>query len=272
MTTVGIIGLGEMGLAIANRLISQGFMTVGYDPATERYSPAEAAGVRIRSSPAAVADECDGPLLLNVGTDAHVGSAWREPGGALSSMKARTLVVMSTLSPGSVQALSDEAQAVGGFVVDAPHTGSSPAALSGNLIIWLSGDTKAIEGVRPVLDKLASATHVIGPRPGMAQAVKLINAMGLAINLMAVAEMLSVAQQHGIDGEILMRVIEGGSGSSWVTSAMPGVASFLTEHHISNLHKDLRAVMLDATRGGYPMPVTSAAMHSLRYTWPREPW
>src|SRR5260370_9711815 len=169
-----------------------------------------------------------------------------------TSKTTSTLVVMSTLSPGSVEALSDEAQAVGGFVIDAPHTGSSPAALSGNLIIWLAGDANAIEGVRPVLDKLASVTHVIGPRPGMAQAVKLINAMGLAINLMAVAEMLSVARQHGIDGELVMRVIEGGSGSSWVTSAMPAVASFLTDPHITNLPQDLPAPRVTTPRTGFP--------------------
>jgi 3-hydroxyisobutyrate dehydrogenase-like beta-hydroxyacid dehydrogenase len=269
VTSIGIIGLGEMGFAMATRLISQGHTVIGFDPSPERADAAERAGVALRPSPAAVTEDSDDAVLVNVGTEAHLASAWRDPDGALSAIKGRTLVVMSTFDPHSVEAVAQEAEAAGGAVVDAPHTGSKPAALTGDLIVWLAGTDVAVERVRPVIEVLASKTHVIGPRPGMAQVVKLINAMGLAINLSAVTEMLSIAQLYGLDGDLVLRVIEGGSGSSWVSSAMPGVASYLTAHHIRNLRKDLGLALVEATRAGCSMPITSATMHSIRYTWPR---
>ena len=269
MTSVGLIGLGEMGFAMGARLIDQGHAVVGFDPDATRSEAAAAIGVRLCPSPAAVAADSDQVVLCNVRTEADLDSAWRGPDGALTAIKGRVMAVMSTFGPRAVELAAREAAAGGGSVVDAPHTGSSPAARTGELIIWLAGNGDDLATIRPVMDTLASATHVIGDRPGMAQAVKLINAMGLAINLSAVTEMLAVAELHGVDGKLALRVMAGGSGSSWVTSAMPGLAGYLTAHHISNLLKDLRAAVGEAMQAGYPMPVTSASMNTIGLSWPR---
>ena len=269
MTAVGLIGLGEMGFAMGSRLIDQGHAVVGFDPDAARSAAAEAVGVRLCPSPAAVAADSDQVVMCNVRTEAHLDSAWRGPDGARSAIKGRVLVIMSTFGPRAVELAAEEAAAAGGSVVDAPHTGSSPAARAGELIIWLAGNAHDIAAIRPVMETLASATRVIGSRPGMAQAVKLINAMGLAINLSAVTEMLAVADLHGVDGDLALEVIAGGSGSSWVTSAMPGVAGYLTVHHISNLLKDLRVAVEGVTQAGYPMPVTLASMNTIGLSWPR---
>jgi 3-hydroxyisobutyrate dehydrogenase-like beta-hydroxyacid dehydrogenase len=270
VTSVGLIGLGEMGFAMGARLIDQGHGVVGFDPDAARLESAAAIGVQLCASPASVAADSDQVVLCNVRTEAHLDSAWRGPDGALSAIKGRVMVIMSTLGPRAVELAAKEAAAGGGSVVDAPHTGSSPAARSGELIIWLAGSARDLATIHPVMETLASATRVIGDRPGMAQAVKLINAMGLAINLSAVTEMRAVAELNGVDGDLALRAIAGGSGSSWVTSAMPGVAGYLTAHHISNLRKDLRAAVDEATQAGYPMPVTSASMKTIGLSWPRK--
>jgi 3-hydroxyisobutyrate dehydrogenase-like beta-hydroxyacid dehydrogenase len=265
-----MIGMGEMGLAMASRLVTQGFGITGFEPDPGRCAAAAALGVTLGSSPAAVAADADAAVLCNVRTEAQLESAWRGPDGALGGIKGRALVVMSTFRPLAVERMAQEAAAAGGSVVDAPHTGSSPAARAGELIVWLAGSSTDIESVRAVIEALASATRVIGARPGMAQAVKLINAMGLAINLSAVTEMLAVARLHGVDGEVALHAIEGGSGSSWVTSAMPWVAGYLTSHHIANLRKDLRAAVGEDAGSELAMPVTSAAVESIGQSWPRE--
>jgi 3-hydroxyisobutyrate dehydrogenase len=266
---VGIIGLGEMGLAMAARLVSTGYAVAGYDPSSQAAAAAAAVGVSLRDSPAAAAADGDLAVLINVRTETQLATASSGPDGVLAAAKGRTLVMMSTVNPRTVEALTAQAHDAGGVVVDAPHTGSWPAAEKGELIVWFAGDDDAIARVRPLIEVLASKIHVIGPRPGMAQAVKLINAMGLAINLSAIAEMQHVAEVYGVDKDLVLRVIAGCSGSSWVSNAMPGVTQILQEHNINNLHKDLVLAAVETTAAGVEMPVTSAAMHSIRHTWPR---
>jgi 3-hydroxyisobutyrate dehydrogenase-like beta-hydroxyacid dehydrogenase len=269
MATVGVIGLGEMGLSITTRLRSLDRRIVGYDPDPKRVADAEALGVLMFGSPAEVAAEADGGVLVNVRTAAHLVTATHGAGGLLDAVKGRTLVIMGTFAPETVEKLGAETEAAGGHLVDAPHTGSSPAAESGQLVIWLAGDSAAIRGVQSVMDDLASRTHVIGPRPGLAQVVKLINAVGLAINLGALTEMQMMARLHGINEDEVLRYIDGCSGSTWVSAAMPWVGGFLSAHQVTNLHKDVALLLADATQDGYETPVSSAAMHSLRHTWPR---
>lgn len=266
---VGIIGLGEMGLAMATRFVSTGYTVVGYDPSPRAAAAAAAVGVSLRDNPAAVTADGDLAVLINVRTEAQLASASNGPDGAAAAAKGRTLVMMSTVNPRTVEALAAQAHGVGGVVVDAPHTGSWPAAEKGELIVWCAGADDAIASVRPIVEVLASRIHVIGPRPGMAQAVKLINAMGLAINLSAITEMQHVAEVYGVDKELVLRVIDGCSGSNWVSNAMPGVTEYLQEHNINNLHKDLMLAMVETMPAGVEMPVASATMHSIRHTWPR---
>jgi 3-hydroxyisobutyrate dehydrogenase len=266
---VGIIGLGEMGLAMATRLVATGHTVVGYDPSPRAAAAAAAIGVSLRDSPAAATADGDLAVLINVRTEGQLASASSGPDGAVAAAKGRSLVMMSTVNPRTVEALATQAHDAGGVVVDAPHTGSWPAAEKGQLVVWIAGADAAITPVRPVIEALASRIHVIGPRPGMAQAVKLVNAMGLAISLSAITEMQQFAEVYGVDRELVLRVIDGCSGSSWVSSAMPGVTRTLQEHNINNLHKDLLLAMVETTAAGIDMPVTSATMQSIRHTWPR---
>jgi 3-hydroxyisobutyrate dehydrogenase len=258
-----------MGLAMATRLVATGHAVVGYDPSPRAAAAATAAGVSLRDSSAAVAADGDLAVLINVRTEAHLAAAAQGPDGALAACKGRSLIMMSTVNPRAVERLAAQAHEAGGVVVDAPHTGSWPAAEKGELVVWVAGGDAAIASASPVIEALASRVHVIGPRPGMAQAVKLINAMGLAINLRAITEMQNVAEVYGVDGELVLRVMDGCSGSSWVSSAMPSVTELLQEHNIKNLHKDLVLAMAETMAAGVEMPVTGATMHSIRHTWPR---
>lgn len=271
MLSAGIIGLGEMGYASAERLAAKDCVMVGFDPSPERASAAKELGLTMVDSPAAVMDGCDGPVLLNVGTVRHADAAWRRPDGALARIAGRVLVVMSTLSKPEVQCMAAEARAAGGYVVDATHSGSRPAARTGTLVFWLAGDPAALDGARPVLELLGTCLNVVGAEPGMAQVVKLINAVGLAINMTGVSEMIAMAKAHGIDDTTLMNVIELSSGSNYVTLNWDWVEPMIKKHNVENLHKDLRAALVDATEADLTIPVTSAVANALRSTWPRVP-
>jgi 3-hydroxyisobutyrate dehydrogenase-like beta-hydroxyacid dehydrogenase len=271
MLSVGIIGLGEMGYASAERLTGKSCTVVGFDPDRERAAAARRLGVTIADSPAAVVSGCSGPVLLNVGTITHAETAWHGADGALTRIDGRTLVLMSTFSKPAVQRMAAEARAAGGHLLDATHSGSRPAARTGTLVFWLAGDPTALDAARPVLELLGEQLHVVGAEPGMAQVVKLINAVGLAVSMTAVAEMIAMAQVHGIDDTRLMSVIELSSGSNYVTTNWDWVEPMITTHNVENLCKDLRAALVEATEADLSTPVTAAAAYALRSTWPRVP-
>src|SRR5690349_8784089 len=81
MSSVGMIGMGEMGSAMTGRLVERGVRVVGYDPDGARAAQAEDLGAMLADSPADVAHKTDGPLLLNVQTLDQAYSAWRDGDG-----------------------------------------------------------------------------------------------------------------------------------------------------------------------------------------------
>jgi 3-hydroxyisobutyrate dehydrogenase-like beta-hydroxyacid dehydrogenase len=271
MAKIGMIGVGEMGLASAERLLERDHTIVAFDPNPLRADAARQAGVQMVTSPAEVMAETDGPVLLNVATVAQADAAWRQAGGALMGMHGRTFVVMSTFDRVELQRMAREAEQAGGSLVDAPHSGSYPAARSGTLVMWLAGRQDSVEAAAPVLSDLAATIHVVGDEPGMAQVVKLVNAVGLAINLLGTVEMIELAGAHGIDAATLLRVLELGSGTNYVTANWSWVEPMIKAHNVDNLDKDLRAALADAVDQHLSLPVTSAVTTALRHVWPRVP-
>jgi 3-hydroxyisobutyrate dehydrogenase-like beta-hydroxyacid dehydrogenase len=264
--TVGMVGLGEMGLAMAQRLIEQGYSIVGYDPNTSNSAHARELGVDMTASPAVVARRSE-VLLLNVRTVDHAEAAIHDDDGLLGQIAAKTLVVMSTLGSEAVERLAAEVGGAGGVVLDAPHSGSKPAARSGALVFFVAGTDSAVEQAQPVLAELGSRVYRVGNRPGLGQVIKVANAVGLAFNMSAVVEMQRIVELYGIDSDSALNWLEGASGSSWLSNRMPGVAGMLLEHHIDNLEKDLLAGLLPVVAAGQQLPVTSAILATLRSQW-----
>jgi 3-hydroxyisobutyrate dehydrogenase-like beta-hydroxyacid dehydrogenase len=267
MQTVGMIGLGEMGSAMAERLLSRGVEIIGYDPDATRTSHIAGLGGRIESSPGLVAQRSDGPILLNVQTTQHAAAAWSGDHGLRPHMHGRTLVIMGTFGPQPVEDLAAEAGRAGAAALDAPHTGSAPAARSGTLTYWLAGAPEPLAEARPVLENLGATLHVIGDQPGLAQVMKLINAVGMSFNLSSITEMQRIADMYGIDRVTALRWIDGCSGSSWLSERMPGIANLLLAHNMDNLEKDLRAALEPAAESGRSLPVTSAILDTVRASW-----
>src|SRR5262249_30035199 len=145
-------------------------------------------GAQLADSPGDVARTTDGPLLLNVQTLDQAHSAWRD-GGLLNAVDGRTVVLTGTFGEVPVQRFAEEVAAHRGELLDAPHTGSYPAARTGTLTFFLAGSPSAREAAQIAIGNLGSNLHVIGDRPGQGQVMKLVNAIGLAFNAAAICEM-----------------------------------------------------------------------------------
>ena len=211
MDTVGMVGLGNMGGRIAQRLVGAGFAVVGYDPVD---GLAARVGADPAPDPRTVARRAR-VVLLSL-PDSHVVEPVvrallpaAEPGS--------TVVDLSTASPASTVALHEEAGARDVRYLDAGISGGAAAAEKGTLTIMVGGDPDALGELDPVLAPIASAVHHMGPS-GAGHTAKLLNNFLNAVTLAATAEVMVAGRKAGLDLPQLLEVINTSSGRSFATT------------------------------------------------------
>jgi len=267
MATVGMIGLGEIGGAMAARLLERDVAVVGHDVDPARVDKAAGSGAVRAESAGDVARRSDGPILVNVQYLEQVYSVLHDGDGLAEHIDGRTVVITGTFGEVPVQELAAVIAARGADVLDAPHTGSYPAIQAGTLTFFLGGSAAAIESSRIALENIGRNIHVIGDRPGLGQVLKLVNAIGLAFNAISVCEMEKIAEASGIDPGKAIRWIDECSASSWLSVRMPDIATTILEHNVDNLEKDLRAVLDPGSPTAGRLPVTAAMLEHFRESW-----
>src|SRR5689334_17590496 len=150
MANLGFIGLGLMGSRIVKRLLDAGHQVSGYNRTREKAESFLQAGMQWKATPREVAEVAD--ITLSMVTDtAALSSITDGPDGILAGLSAGKIYVdMSTVSPRLIRDLADLAAAKGAQMLEAPVSGSIPAAEAGTLIIYVGGDREALEKVQPV--------------------------------------------------------------------------------------------------------------------------
>jgi putative dehydrogenase len=271
--TVGLIGLGEMGLPMASRLVRGGWRVVGYDvhgPALER---AVAAGVKRAASPAEVARAVDGTVVGVVRTLAQTEAMLFGADGLGSANRpGLDVAVMSTLNPAAMATLAERASGQGLTLVDAPVSGGRAGAEAGTLAIMLAGESAAIERMRPVLELLGTKRFVVGERAGMGQAAKLANQVMLAAALLGVTEGLTLARAFGLDADAVLPIIGVSTGNSWAVQNWATARRLWEAYHpgatLDVLVKDLHSVQSCAVDAGLSLPVAACVLEQILEAWP----
>ena len=213
MSTVGFVGLGNMGSALAANLVGTGWEVVGHDAAGPDRAPD---GVKAVESVAEIA----------TGADIVVFSL---PDGAVSEQVAAEIVgtpdrvtshVVDTSTIGVAAARRiDQILSDGGIhYVDAPVSGGVAGARARTLAVMYAASDDACAHVQPVLDGLSDRRHRVGDRPGLAQAMKLANNFLSATALVATSEAVAFGVAEGLDLATMLDVLNGSSGRSAATS------------------------------------------------------
>ena len=211
MQTVGVIGLGKIGLPIARNLMERGFAVTGY---RRRGSPelAEAGGT-VAASPAEVAARSD--VLISVVPDtAAVEDVIEGPSGTLAGLRAGTVhIEMSTIDVPSKSRLADAVRAAGGDLLDCPISGTPGMVAQRQATTFVSGEPASVDRVTAVLDAVGGGWVYTGPF-GMGARMKYIANMLLAVHTAAAAEALALARRSGLDLELVQRTLDGSIASS----------------------------------------------------------
>ncbi|MDW8325059.1 MAG: NAD(P)-dependent oxidoreductase [Anaerolineales bacterium] len=197
MANLGFIGLGMMGSRIARRLLAAGHTVTGYNRTRSKVQSLLEAGLRWADSPRAVAEAADITFSM-VSDSAALSLVADGPEGILAGLSTGKLYVdMSTVSPRLVRELADKVVAKGARMLEAPVSGSIPAAESGTLTFFVGGDAEALDRVRPVLETLGQKiVHVGGNGQGVS--MKIAINLNLATQLVSLFESLLLAERSGI--------------------------------------------------------------------------
>ena len=168
---VGFVGLGAVGGPMARRLVQAGHPLSVYDTAPPAAIALGEAGAEVCESARTVADVAE-LVLVSLPSPQVVLEVARElaAGSAL-----RVYVDLSTTGPKVAEEVAELLGAAGVGVVDAPVSGGTAGAESGQLTVMVAGAPRSIAIARPVLELLGSRIFVVGDRPGQGQAVKVIN-------------------------------------------------------------------------------------------------
>jgi len=197
MANLGFIGLGLMGSRMVKRLLAAGHQVSGYNRTRAKAEALIQAGMRWKNSPREVAQAAD--ITLSMVTDSAALSFIADgDDGILAGLSTGKIYVdMSTVSPKLIRNLAARATATGADMLEAPVSGSLPAAESGTLIIYVGGSADALEKVRPVFEHISQKIIHIGGN-GQAIAIKVAINLNLPIQLVPLFEGVLLAERSGV--------------------------------------------------------------------------
>jgi 3-hydroxyisobutyrate dehydrogenase-like beta-hydroxyacid dehydrogenase len=263
MTTVGIVGLGLLGHAVASRLHAAGHDVVGYDVVGDRRRGLGALGGRTVESVAAVAEGAD-PVCVVLPSLAAVEDVVLGAGGLAASGRAgQTIVQMSTISPALTERLARDVIARGLQFLDCPVSGTSGMVARGDGIIFVGGARALYERWRPLLESvLPRAVHV--GAAGQAMVLKLVANLLVALHSAAAAEALSMVERAGLDVPLALEVLRSSAGGSRMLDVRGPLIvrrDFPAQMKLDLFMKDLHLIQEAAAAIGAPTPLTDTAEH-----------
>jgi 3-hydroxyisobutyrate dehydrogenase len=221
MTKIGFIGLGNMGLPMAQNLVKAGHAVTGFDLsdyAAERL--AAGGGTRANS----VVDACNDAeiviTMLPAGEQVH--EVYLGSGGVLAVAPAGALLIdSSTIDVKTARDVAQAAEAEGLAMVDAPVSGGVAGAQAATLTFMVGGPEAAFARARPVLGAMGK-TIIHAGGAGNGQAAKICNNMILGASMIVVSEAFLLAEKLGLDAQMLFDISSKSSGQCWsMTSYCP---------------------------------------------------
>jgi 3-hydroxyisobutyrate dehydrogenase-like beta-hydroxyacid dehydrogenase len=206
---VGVVGLGIMGGAMARNLSKAGWEVVGFDIDAKRRSEAESANVAVAESAAAVADRAP-TIIMSLPSAAAAQAVARELAGVKES---RVIVETSTLALDDKAEIRRVLEAAGHVALDCPLSGTGAQAQTGDLVVYASGDKQAIASLMPLFAGFSREAHDLGEF-GNGSRMKFVANLLVAINNVASAEAMVLAERAGLDLHQVVKLVGAGAAQS----------------------------------------------------------
>lgn len=259
---VAVVGVGNMGGAMAARLLAQGWPVQVHDIDPQKHAALIAAGATAHASPVQAASGCTAVIVCVVDA-AQCEQVLFGPQGLAGAMPPGGMVMLCpTIAPQDTEALAGRLARHGIEVLDAPMSGGPARAREGSMSLMLAGPDQLVARHDALLNALSSRIFRISERVGDGARTKLVNNLAAGINLVAAAEVLAMARAMGLNLGRTLDVIEQSSGQSWIGSdrmrrAIAG--DYAPRAHMTLLEKDTRLAVGAAQAAGFAGPLGATA-------------
>jgi 3-hydroxyisobutyrate dehydrogenase len=254
---VGFIGLGSMGAPIARRLARCGFDVTGCDINAQMLAEFDEPGTERSVDPMETARQAD-LLGICVRTDAQL-KALVDGGKLFEALgEGGTVILHSTVSPDLARSLAAQAKQYGVGFVDVGVSGGGPAAIEGQLSLFVGGEDAYVERARPWLEAIGKSLAHLGP-VGRGQEGKLLNNLISIANYGMSAALMDVAEGLGFDLPQLSDALAAGSAQSFALKVGPGFVRPPPGRDTAAAYTDLHDLLAKDVEHCRNLPTTDAA-------------
>ncbi len=261
LKSIGFIGLGTMGAPMASNLLRAGYPVTVYNRTASKAAPLTELGATVAASPKEAAAGAD-VVITMVSNDDSIIEVYEGDNGVLAGIRSGTTVIdCSTISPALVQRLAKQIAALGSSFLDAPVTGSSPAAIDGTLVFMVGGSAETLAQVMDLFDTMGKKVLHMGDN-GSGAVAKLAHNTIVGINNLALAEGFAIAAKSGLPADRFLELVQLGSAGS---KAAELKGRKIIEHDFTNqfslalMLKDLKLASSLTDGSGIPAPMLNLA-------------
>jgi len=214
MARIGFIGLGNMGLPMAQNLIKAGHQVEGVDVGNAATDRLRAIGGAVAETPKIAAARAD-VVITMLPAGPHVRAVYLGPNGIIENANEGTLLIdCSTIDVATAREVAAAAEERGLLMLDAPVSGGIAGAAAATLTFMVGGSERAFQRALSILGKMGkNIVHAGGA--GNGQAAKICNNMILGVSMIAVSEAFLLAEKLGLDKQRLFEIASKSSGSCW---------------------------------------------------------
>ena len=213
MKKVGFIGLGNMGLPMANNILKAGIEVNAFDLSTDAMHKADELGMITKSYASEVIENIDA-LITMLPNDTAVENIYLKD-DLIGKISKNTIVIeSSTINPEISKKVSKKATDMNISMLDAPVSGGVKGAELGTLTFIVGGDEANLKKATPLFEIMGNKTFYAG-QSGSGQIAKLCNNMLLAIHMCGTAETIAMGVNNGLDPAILSEIMKNSSGGNW---------------------------------------------------------
>jgi putative dehydrogenase len=265
----GVIGLGSMGLGMAQSMVKRGIKVAGFDINAAAVAKLAEAGGSGASSVAEVARNAD-VLLIVVVNAAQTDTVLFGDKGAAAAMKKGSVIISSaTMAPDDARKLAAKAEALGLLYLDAPISGGAAKAALGQLTVMASGTQETFKRARPVLDAIAATVYELGDAAGIGASFKMVNQLLAGVHIAAACEAVTFAKKLGLDLPTVYKVITASAGNSWMfENRVPHIldGDYAPRSAVEIFTKDLGIVSDMGRREKFPLQIAATALQMFLMT------
>jgi 3-hydroxyisobutyrate dehydrogenase-like beta-hydroxyacid dehydrogenase len=258
--TIGIIGLGRIGIPVSKAYLKAGYKVYGYDVREEAVNTFELLGGHAQASPELVAKRCEIILILVLNDQQVIDSITGAKGILQGMNQGEIIICMSTINRSNLVKMANICIKEGINFVDCPFTGGPARIPDANLTLIAAAPDDLLYTITPVLNVIGNI-EIAGKNPGLGQAVKHCNQLLVGVTHAAVMEVITLARELDLDPVMVCNVVgKGIAGSDYFRLLSESVLSDKpSPGGLGQMCKDVSIVVNTAHEVKFPAYAASAA-------------